>query len=32
MTGWSQALAAHSEAASDMPTFTGNRGLQIKKS
>jgi glycine dehydrogenase subunit 2 len=31
MTGWSQALAAHPEAAADAPTFTGNRGLQVEE-
>jgi glycine dehydrogenase subunit 2 len=31
MTGWSQALVAHPEAASDAPTFTGNRGLQLEE-
>ena len=31
MTGWSQALSAHSETAAATPTFTGNRGLQIEE-
>src|SRR3984957_2848971 len=31
MTGWSQALSAHPEAAAETPTFTGNRGLQIEE-
>ena len=31
MTGWSQALSAHPEAAAETPTFTGNRGLQLEE-
>jgi glycine dehydrogenase subunit 2 len=31
MTGWSQALAAHPAAATETPTFTGNRGLQLEE-
>jgi glycine dehydrogenase subunit 2 len=32
MTGWSQALSAHpGSAGGELPTFTGNRGLQLEE-